>query len=148
MQPLQFLVPLDPLVAVEGLVPYVVLALVVVNMATRFLAHRTHVRQAREGDEDELVSRYTPHTVTTVLLILSAFAFLVVEPHGGMVTSVLAIGLFLADFFEFEARKVEARNEMDVDRPKASVAASVLLLLYAAYQSLFFVIAPVWGNIV
>lgn len=148
MQPLQFLVPLDPLVAVEGLIPYAVLVLVVANMLTRFLAHRTHVQQARDGDDDELVSRYLPHTATTVLLILATFAYLVVHPHGGMVTAVLAIGLFLADFFEFEARRVEARNAMDVEPPKASVAASVLLLLYAAYQALFFVVAPVWNGIV
>jgi hypothetical protein len=148
MQPLQFLVPLDPLVAVADVVPYAVLALVVLNMVTRLLAHRTHVRQAEEGDDDELVSRYLPHTATTVLLILSSFAFLIVAPHGGMVTAVLVMGLFLADFFEFEARKVEARNEMPVERPKASVAASVLLLLYAAYQSLFFLVAPFWNSVI
>ncbi|WP_318566746.1 DUF7313 family protein [Salinigranum marinum] len=147
MQPLQFLVPLDPLVAAESIIPFVVLALVVANMVTRLLAHRTHVRQAEEGD-DELVSRYTPHTVTTVLLILTSFAFLIVAPHGGMVMSVLVLGVFLADFFEFESRKVEARNEMTIERPKAALTASFVALLYAGFQSLFFVVEPIWTAII
>jgi len=148
MQPLQFLVPLDPLVAAESVIPFVVLALVVANMVTRLLAHRTHVRQAEEGDDDELVSRYTPHTATTVLLILASFAFLIVAPHGGMVMSVLVLGVFLADFFEFESRKVEARNEMTMERPKAALTASFVALLYAGFQSLFFVVEPIWTAII
>jgi hypothetical protein len=148
MQPLQFLVPLDPLVAAESLIPFVVLALVVANMVTRLLAHRTHVRQAEDGEDDEAISRYTPHTVTTVLLVLASFAFLIVAPHGGMVMSVLVLGVFIADFFEFEARKVEARNEMTMERPKAAVTASIVALLYASFQSLFFIVEPVWSAIV
>jgi hypothetical protein len=148
MQPLQFLVPLDPLVAAESVIPFVVLALVVANMVTRLLAHRTHVRQAEEGDDDDLVSRYTPHTVTTVLLVLASFAFLIVAPHGGMVMSVLVLGVFLADFFEFESRKVEARNEMTMERPKAALTASFVALLYAGFQSLFFLVEPIWTAII
>jgi hypothetical protein len=86
--------------------------------------------------------------VTTVLLVLASFAFLVVAPHGGMVMSVLVLAIFLADFFEFESRKVEARNELEMERPKAAVTASVVALLYAGYQTLFFVIEPVWSAIV
>jgi hypothetical protein len=148
MQPLQFLVPLDPLVAAEPLIPFAVLVLVVANMATRLLAHRKHVQQAEQGDDDSGLSRYTPHTVTTVLLVLVSFAFLIVAPHGGMVMSVLVLAVFLADFFEFEARKVEARNEMTIERPKAALTASFVALLYAAFQSLFFVVEPVWTAIV
>ncbi|WP_380674636.1 DUF7313 family protein [Salinigranum sp. GCM10025319] len=148
MQPLQFLVPLDPLVAAESVIPFVVLALVVANMATRLLAHRAHVRQAEEGDNDELLSRYTPHSVTTVLLVLASFAFLIVAPHGGMVMTVLVLGVFLADFFEFESRRVEARNEMEMERPKAAVTASLVALLYAGFQSLFFIVEPIWTTIV
>jgi hypothetical protein len=148
MQPLQFLVPLDPLVAAESIIPFVVLALVVANMVTRLLAHRTHVRQAEEGDDDELLSRYTPHTATTVLLVLASFAFLIVAPHGGMVMSVLVLGVFLADFFEFESRKVEARNEMTMERPKAALTASFVALLYAGFQSLFFLVEPIWTAII
>jgi hypothetical protein len=148
MQPLQFLVPLDPLVAAESVIPFVVLALVVANMVTRLLAHRVHVRQAEEGDDDELLSRYTPHSVTTVLLVLASFAFLIVAPHGGMVMTVLVLGVFLADFFEFESRRVEARNEMEMERPKAAVTASLVALLYAGFQSLFFIVEPIWTTIV
>ena len=124
------------------------LALLLANMVTRLLAHSKHVEQAKAADDDSAVSRYTPHSVTTVLLILASFAFLVVAPHGGMVMSVLVLAIFLADFFEFESRKVEARNELDVERPKAAVTASVVALLYAGYQTLFFVIEPVWSAIV
>jgi hypothetical protein len=148
MQPLQFLVPLDPLVAAESLIPFAVLVLVVANMVTRLLAHRTHVRQAEEGDDDSELARYPPHTVTTVLLVLASFAFLVVAPHGGMVMSVLVLAVFLADFFEFEARKVEARNEMTIERPKAALTASVVALLYASFQSLFFIVEPIWTAVV
>jgi hypothetical protein len=148
MQPLQFLVPLDPLVAAESVIPFVVLALVLANMVTRLLAHRTHVEQAKDAEDDSEVSRYLPHSVTTVLLVLASFAFLVVAPHGGMVMSVLVLGVFLADFFEFESRKVEARNEMKMERPKAALTASLVALLYAAFQSLFFIVEPVWTAIV
>ncbi|WP_372912473.1 hypothetical protein [Salinigranum sp.] len=148
MQPLQFLVPLDPLVAAESVIPFVVLALVLANMVTRLLAHRKHVEQAKDAEDDSEISRYLPHSVTTVLLVLASFAFLVVAPHGGMVMSVLILGVFLADFFEFESRKVEARNEMEMERPKAAVTASIVALLYAAFQSLFFIVEPVWTAIV
>jgi hypothetical protein len=117
-------------------------------MATRFLAHRTHVQQAKEGEDDEELSRYAPHTATTVLLVLASFAFLVVAPHGGMVMSVLVLGVFMADFFEFESRKVEARNALEMERPKAALTASFIALLYASFQSLFFVIEPIWTAIV
>ncbi|AFK18530.1 hypothetical protein E6P09_07070 [Haloferax mediterranei ATCC 33500] len=147
MQPLQFLVPLDQLLAVEPVIAHVALAFVLANFATRFLAHRAHVQQAAK-DGDEAVSRYIPHILTTVGLVLASFLFLLVEPHGGMVLSVLVIGLFVTDFFEFEARKVEARNGRSLDRPNGSLAASVLVFLYAAYQSLFFVIADVWNAVI
>jgi ABC-type anion transport system duplicated permease subunit len=148
MQPLQFLVPLDPLVAAESAIPFVVLALVLANMVTRLLAHRKHVEQAKDAEDDSEITRYLPHSVTTVLLVLASFAFLVVAPHGGMVMSVLVLGVFLADFFEFESRKVEARNEMKMERPKAALTASLVALLYAAFQSLFFIVEPVWTAIV
>ncbi|WP_136588549.1 DUF7313 family protein [Salinigranum halophilum] len=147
MQPLQFLVPLDPLVAAESVVPFVVLALLLANMVTRLVAHSKHVEQAKASDDAEL-SRWTPHSITTVLLILASFAFLIVAPHGGMVMAVLVLGVFLADFFEFESRKVEARNEMKMERPKAAVTASLVALLYAGYQTLFFIVEPIWTSIV
>jgi hypothetical protein len=148
MQPLQFLVPLDPLVAAESIIPFVVLGLLLANMVTRLVAHRKHVEQAKAADDDSEITRFLPHSITTVLLILASFAFLIAEPHGGMVMSTLVLGVFLADFFEFESRKVEARNELQMERPKAAVTASLVALLYAGYQSLFFLIEPLWSAIV
>jgi hypothetical protein len=43
---------------------------------------------------------------------------------------------------------VEARRQIEVERPKGAIAASMLALLYIAYQTLFFVIAPVWNAVV
>lgn len=148
MQPLQFLVPVERLEQWAELIPFVILALVVVNVITRFLAHRKQRRQAESGDEDENVSRYLPHVVTTVLLILASFALLLVEPHAGMVMSVLVLGMFLADFFEFESRRVEARNDLRFERPKSAMFAWLLVFLYAVYQSVFYLIAPVWNQVV
>lgn len=145
MEPLQFLVPVEGLTAVEGVLPYVVLVFVLANMVTRLLGHRSHVRQAEaEGD----VSRYVPHVATSIVLVLVSFAYMVVAPHGGMVLSVLVVGTLLADFFEFESRKVEVRNDMRIERPKSALTGSLLVLLYAGYQSVFFVIQPIWSAIV
>ncbi|SFF95249.1 hypothetical protein SAMN04488063_0904 [Halopelagius inordinatus] len=148
MQPLQFAVPLDALEVLEPVITYVILGLVLLNMLTRILAHRRHVDQAEDGDDDEELSRFLPHTVTTVLLVLASFALLLVEPHGGMVMSVLALGLLVTDFFEYESRRVEARTGEKLERPKAALGASALLLLYAAFQALFVFVADYWGLLV
>jgi hypothetical protein len=146
MQPLQFLVPLDSLEAVEPYITHVILALVLANMVTRVLAHNRHTDQA--ADDDEAITRFLPHTATTLLLILSSFVYMILHPHGGMVMSVLALGVFVTDFFEFESRKVEARNDLTVERPKSAIVASVLLLLYAGFQSLFFLVKDYWQMVV
>lgn len=146
MQPLQFAVPIGVLDALEPYIAHVVLALVLVNMFTRIRAHAVHERRVEDGAEE--LSRYTPHSATTFALVLASFVFLLVEPHGGMVMSVIAVGLLLTDFFEFESRQVEARNDMTFERPKGAVAASLLALLYAGYQSLFVFIEPIWSAIV
>ncbi|ELZ73174.1 hypothetical protein C5B91_02680 [Haloferax sp. Atlit-10N] len=147
MHPLQFLVPLDQLAAVEPVVPHVALVLVLANFATRFLGHRSHVRQAKEGGE-EAISRYLPHSISSGALVLTSFLYLLVEPHGGMVLTVLVVGMFVTDFFEFEARKVEARTDKPLERPNGSLVAATLVLLYAAFQSLFFLVADYWNLIV
>jgi len=146
MQPLQYFVPFEELAAVSEYVAYVVLLVVLANMVTRALAHRKHVEQAEDEDAD--LSRYLPHEATNVLLVLVSFAYLLVHHHGGMVLSILVIGLFLADFFEFEARRVEVRNEMAIEQPKGAIGASLIVFLYAAYQSIFFIVAPVWNAVV
>ena len=147
MQPLQFVVPLLDIFEVIGeYLVYVVLVLVLANMVTRILAHNRHEKEA-EDDSEEL-SRYAPHTATNVLLVLVSMLYLVVKPHSGMVTVILVLGVFFSDFFEFEARQVEARTNEPIERPKASVAASVILLLYVAYVGLFFLVKGYWNLVV
>jgi len=137
--------PLDALLGSN--VVYLLLVLAVVNVVTRALAHRRHVSQAASGGAEE-VSRFVPHVVSNVLLVLASFYYLTLHHHGGFVTAVLVLGLFLTDFFEFEARKAEARRDVDLDRPKGAITASLLVLGYVGYQSLFFVIAPAWQAVV
>lgn len=149
MQPLQFLVPLDGIDAIEPALKYAILVLVLVNMVTRILAHRSHVKQADEDDGDEALSRYLPHTATTLVLVFASFLFLIIDPHTGTVLSVLVLGLFLTDFFEFESRRVEARSKaLELERPKAAVGASILVLMYVAYVSLFFLVAGYWNAVI
>lgn len=125
----------------------ILLGLVVLNFVTRRLAHGKHVEQARD-DGAEAVSRYLPHEVLNVVLVVLAFYYMTVEYHGGMVTSALVVGLVITDFFEFEARKVEARREIPIEQPKGSMFAAVLVLLYAGYQAVFFLLAPLWGAVI
>ena len=145
MEPLQLLGPLD---ALGPYVEYLILALVLVNMATRARAHHLHTRQAEESDDAEALARSTLHEGTNALLILTSFYFLTYEAHAGMVMSVLVVGMVVSDFFEFEARKVEARKDEPLDRPNGALFASAIVLLYAAYQALFFLIKPLWSAIV
>jgi hypothetical protein len=125
---------------------YVVLVLAVANIGTRALAHRSHVKQAEEGAE--AVSRHPLHTASNVLLMLAAFYYLTLNHHSGVVASSLIVGMFITDFFEFEARKVEARRGIDLERPKGAIAASVLVLMYVSYITLFFIVKPIWSAIV
>ena len=146
--PLQFLVPVGALESVAEVLPLVIFVVVLVNLLTRFLAQRSYVRQAAEDEDDDAISRYLPHEAMNVLLVLLSFGYLIVEPHGGMVLSVLVVGLFLTDFFEFEARNVEVRNDMEIERPKSALFASGLVVLYAGFQAVFFVVEPYWSQIV
>ena len=145
MQPLALFGPVD--VLLEPIIEYVLLALVLVNMVTRYQAHRANVRDAREEGADG-VTRSTVHELSNVLLVLGSFYLLTVQHHAGMVLSALVLGLFITDFFEFEARKVQAIEERPLERPKAAMLASVVVFLYAGYLSVFFLIEPLWNNIV
>ena len=146
--PLEFLVPLGALESVAGVLPYVILVVVLVNVVTRLLAQRSFERAAAEGDDDDALSRYLPHETVNVLLIVLSFAFMIVEPHGGMVLSVLVVGMVISDFFEYESRRVEARNDLEMDKPNSAIVASVLVIAYAGYQALFFLIEPIWSSII
>jgi hypothetical protein len=136
--------PIDDLLA--PVIEWVVLVLVVANLLTRGLAHRRHVRQATEGAD--AITRHPAHQAVTVLLVFASFYFATVDYNGGMVLSMLVLGMVLTDLFEFEARKVEAREDRPIELPKGSLVASLLVAAYAGYQSLFFLIDPVWQAIV
>jgi len=146
MQPLSMFGPVDTFVA--PVVEYVVLALVLVNMGTRLFAYRGYRKQARSDDRDEQLSRNVVHEASNVALVLASFYLMTVHHHAGMVMSALVLGLFIADFFEFEAREVELRKGERLSRPNGALTASALVFLYAAYQSLFFLIEPYWSAIV
>ena len=156
--------PIDVLLA--PVIEYVLLVLVLANLGTRYLAHGSHVQQA---EEDEEVRRHRLHELSNVVLVLASFYFLTLDHHSGVVLSMLVVGTVLtdffefeasgfgggfgggyvgADFFEFEARRVEARQDLPVEQPKGAIVASTLVFLYAAYLSLFFVVEPVWNAIV
>jgi hypothetical protein len=144
--------PVDSVLAAElgvgdiVVIEAIVLVLVLANFLTRKLAHDRHVRQAEDGAE--AVSRVLPHEATNVLLVLGSFYYMTIEHHAGMVLSVLVLGLFLTDFFEFESRKVEARRDIPLERPKGSIVAGLLVLSYAGYKTLFFVIQGPFDAIV
>jgi ABC-type transport system involved in cytochrome c biogenesis permease subunit len=146
MTPLEFLVPLGALESVAGVLPYVILVLVLGSFLTRHRAHQTHKRAADDGVD--AVERYTPHSALSIVLVLVSFLYMVVRPHGGMVISVLVLGMVVADFFEFEARLVEVRNDMELEAPKSAIGASVLALTYAAFQALFWIIKEPWEMII
>lgn len=133
--------PVDAVLASEItgeilVVEVLLLGLVLANMAARALAHRRHESQAEDGGA-EAISRHPAHFGANLLLVLGAFYYMTVHHHAGLVLSVLALGVVFTDIFEFESRKVEARREIDLDRPKAAVASSLLTLVYLGYVTFF-----------
>lgn len=146
MDPLQFLVPLGWLDAIGEYLPIAIFVLILVNAATRHQAHRSHKQGADDGEEG--VTKYLPHTVVNITLVLLGLLYMIYHPHGGLIMSALILTMFVADIFEFESRQVEARNELTIERPKSALVAWGLAFLYSAYQALFVFIAPYWELIV
>ena len=148
MYPLSLFGPVDAVLGSGDppLIVYVLVVLALLNVVTRAISHRSNVKQARDGAD--AIEQHPAHIATTILLILGSFYLGTVELHSGMVLSVLVVGMFVTDFFELEARRVEARNDRAIGRPNGAIAASVLVVLYAAYLSVFFVVAPLWNAIV
>ena len=144
MTRVNFFGPVDSILGVEiGIgevlvIEALLLALVILNFVTRKIAHDRHVAQAEDGAD--AVSRFLPHEVMNVVLLVGSFYYMTAAYHGGFVLSTLVIGLVLTDFFEFEARMAEARRGVDLERPKGAVAAALIVLAYAGYQTLFFLI--------
>lgn len=145
MQLLSLFGPVDTVL--EPVIGFVILGLVLVNMATRMLAHRRSERRARDADAED-IGRPAYHVVTNLLLLLAAFYYLTLHYHSGIVLSSLVIGLVLTDYFEFEALLVQVREDRDIEAPKASIGASVLVLLYISYLTLFGLVAPYWNQVV
>ncbi|NHN58255.1 MULTISPECIES: hypothetical protein [Halorussus] len=145
MEPLSLLGPIDVL---EPYVEYVVFALVLVNMGTRWWAYRDYRKQARSDDREEELDRNWLHELSNVVLVLGSFYLLTLHHHAGMVLSSLVLGLFITDFFEFESKEVELRRDEKITSPKGSITASVLVLLYAGYISLFFLVDQWWNAVV
>lgn len=136
-----------PIDAVLGDVArFLVLGLVILNLVTRYVAHRSYVAQAETGAES--IDRHLGHDASNVLLLLGSFYYLTIHHHSGVVLATLVIGAVVADVFEFEARNVEARQGWELEKPKGALLASALVALYAAFLSLFFVIRPLWNAIV
>ncbi len=125
----------------------ILFGLVILNFLTRRIAHGRHVSQANDGGA-EAVSRFLPHEILNIVLLLGSFYYMTVDHHPGMVMSALVFGLVLTDFFEFEARKAEARRDVPLDQPKGSIAAAVLVLSYAGYQALFFLLKGPIGAVI
>ena len=137
---------IDSFVGGAGTVEYFLLGLLLVNVVTRLLAHLRHVSEARE--EVDSLSRHPLHVASSVALVLTVFYYTTLDQHGGIVATTLIVGLFITDFFEFEARNAELRRGVELDAPKGAIGASVLALLYVGYLSLFQFVAPVWSAIV
>lgn len=127
-------------------IEYVILALIVVNIAARAMEYRQHVQQADDGAD--AMSRGTVRVATNVLLVVLSFYYLTLHHHGGIVMSTLVLGMVITDIFEYESRLVEARREIEIERPKGAIVASLIVLAYAAFQSLFFIVAPIWNAII
>ena len=144
--------PIDSVLAAElgvgdvVVIEAVILVLVLANFVTRKVAHDRHKQQAE--DDPDAVSRFLPHEAMNVVLVVAAFYYMTVDPHPGTVLSVLVLGLFLTDFFEFESRKVEARREIPLERPKGAIVAGLLALSYAGYKTVFFIIEGPFDAIV
>lgn len=142
MHALQFLVPLGWIETIGPMLPIAILTLAVGNIITRLLSHRTHKQQLEAGD-DAALSRYPPHVFTTNGLVILGLVFTLYRPTSGMILMIPVIGVFITDFFEYESREVEARNDLEFERPKAGIAVSLLVLVYAAYYGLPFLYEPV-----
>ncbi|AGN00604.1 hypothetical protein L593_03265 [Salinarchaeum sp. Harcht-Bsk1] len=143
MDPTSIFGPLDLLYPHAA---YVLFVLVLLNAITRQVAHRRHVSQYEEGGA-EAVARFTPHTISNALLFLAAVYYTTVKFEAGTIVVVLVIGVIITDFFEFEARKAEARTDRSLDVPKGALTAWAVAATYISYKALRFIVDPLWGVI-
>ncbi|WP_122091350.1 DUF7313 family protein [Halalkalicoccus subterraneus] len=144
MQPLQ-LEAIDG--ALAAAIPFIVFALALVSLVTRLLAHRRHVSQADEHGA-EGITRYTPHEVISFVLVLTTFYYVLVDLHIGVSLAAFAITAFVADFFEFESRLVEARTDRSLEAPKAAIGATLCVVAYAGFIALVAVAGSFWSPVI
>jgi len=138
MDLLQFLVPLGWIETVGPIIPIAILVLVIANIGTRIKENRMQAKQAEAGEE---ITRHPLNTVVTMGLVTLGLLFMVYRPVSGMIMMVPIIGLFIADVFEYEGRRVEADNDLEFEWPKATLFSLGLALIYASYYAM----APLYG---
>ena len=138
MDLLQFLVPLGWIETIGPIIPIAILVLVVANIGTRIKENRMQARQTKNGEE---LTRDPANTFVTMGIVTLGLLFIVYRPVSGMIMMIPITGLFIADVFEFEGRRVEADNDLDFEWPKATLFSLGLSLIYAAYYAL----APLYG---
>jgi hypothetical protein len=136
--------PLDALLA--PYIEYALLVMILLNFVSRRVAHEQHVRQARDGAD--AITRHPFHSFTSWGLILLSFYYLTLHHHSGMVLSTLVLSTYITDLFEFESRKVEAREGHGLDTPKGALFAGSITFLYVAFLSVFFLIKPYWTQVI
>jgi len=138
MDTLQFLVPLGWIETVGPIIPIALLMLVIANIGTRIIENRMQASQIEAGEE---VTRHPLNTFVTMGIVTLGFLFIVYRPISGMIMMLPIIGLFIADIFEFEGRRVEADNDLQLEWPKATLFSLGLALIYASYYAM----APLYG---
>ncbi|MFW6320429.1 MAG: DUF7313 family protein [Halohasta sp.] len=136
---LEFLVPLGWVETVGPIAPIAILVLILANIGTRVLENR---RQAHQAENGEPITRHPFNTFTTMGIVVMGLLFTLYRPISGMIMMIPVVGLFIADVFEFEARRVEADNDLTFEWPKASLFASAIALIYAMYYALNPLYAP------
>lgn len=140
MDPLQFLVPLGWIETVGPIVPIGLLVLAITNIGARILENR---RQSWQADNDEPITRHPLNTFTTMGIVTLGLLFVLYRPISGMIMMIPIFGLFVADVFEFEGRRVEADNDLEFEWPKAALFASGITVIYAMYYALTPLYAPI-----
>lgn len=133
--------------ALAAAIPFIVFALAIANIGTRYLAYRTYAEQADEHGADG-IERHNGHMAMNLLLVVATFYYILVELHPGVVLAIFALTMVIADVFEFESRLVEARADRSLEPPKAAIGASLFVLMYASYIVLVAVFGAFWSPVI
>ena len=63
----------------------------VVNLVTRHLAHRSHIRQNKE--EKGSLQRFVVHEISNGVLIIFSLYYMTLHHHGGMILSLMVLAM-------------------------------------------------------